>query len=95
MNEERTFIMVKPDGVARGLVGEVLRRFENKGFKLVAMKMVQPDEAHWKKHYKDLSSKPFFPSLIKFMGSGPVVPMVFQGTNVVSTGRVMMGETKP
>merc|ERR1712115_504730 len=92
---ERTFIMIKPDGVQRGLVGEIIKRFEQKGFQLVAMKFMQADEELLKQHYADLSSKPFFPGLIKYMGSGPVVPMVWQGAGVVKTGRVMLGETNP
>merc|ERR1711972_126888 len=95
MADERTFIMIKPDGVQRGLVGEIIKRFEQKGFQLVAMKFMQADEELLKQHYADLSSKPFFPGLIKYMGSGPVVPMVWQGAGVVKTGRVMLGETNP
>merc|ERR1712020_809693 len=95
MSDERTFIMVKPDGVQRGLVGEIIKRFEQKGFKLVAMKFMQASEDHLKIHYADLSSKPFFGGLVKYMASGPVVPMVWQGTGVVKTGRVMLGETNP
>ena len=76
-NTERTFIMIKPDAVQRGLVGVIINRFEQKGFKLVALKMVQADEELLKKHYSDLAGKPFFPGLIKYMTSGPVVPMVY------------------
>lgn len=76
-NTERTFIMIKPDAVQRGLVGVIIKRFEQKGFKLVALKMVQADEELLKKHYSDLAGKPFFPGLIKYMTSGPVVPMVY------------------
>ncbi|KAL0112967.1 hypothetical protein PUN28_012307 [Cardiocondyla obscurior] len=94
-NKERTFIMVKPDGVQRGLVGKIIQRFEEKGFKLVAMKMVWPNEDLLKRHYADLASRPFFPGLVKYMSSGPVVPMVWEGLNVVKTGRVMLGETNP
>merc|ERR1739844_38650 len=94
-NQERTFIMIKPDGVHRGLVGEIIKRFEQKGFKLVSMKFMQASEEHLKNHYADLSSKPFFGGLVKYMASGPVVPMVWQGTGVVKTGRVMLGETNP
>merc|ERR1712001_366469 len=94
-NQERTFIMIKPDGVHRGLVGEIIKRSEQKGFKLVAMKFMQASEDHLKNHYADLSSKPFFGGLVKYMASGPVVPMVWQGTGVVKTGRVMLGETNP
>ncbi|XP_076764563.1 nucleoside diphosphate kinase [Xylocopa sonorina] len=94
-NKERTFIMIKPDGVQRGLVGKIIQRFEEKGFKLVAMKMLWASEDLLKKHYSDLASRPFFPGLIKYMSSGPVVPMVWEGLNSVKTGRVMLGETNP
>lgn len=94
-NKERTFIMIKPDGVQRGLVGKIIQRFEDKGFKLVGMKMVWPSEDLLKQHYADLSSRPFFPGLVKYMSSGPVVPMVWEGLNAVKTGRVMLGETNP
>ncbi|XP_033221768.1 nucleoside diphosphate kinase [Belonocnema kinseyi] len=94
-NKERTFIMIKPDGVQRGLVGKIIQRFEEKGFKLVAMKMVWAPEDLLKQHYADLSSKPFFPGLVKYMSSGPLVPMVWEGLNAVKTGRVMLGETNP
>merc|ERR1712227_111103 len=94
-NRERTFIMLKPDAVQRGLVGDIIKRFEQKGFKLVAMKMMHASEELLKEHYADLSSKGFFPGLVKYMNSGPVVPMVWEGLNVVKTGRVMLGETNP
>merc|ERR1711870_176917 len=94
-NRERTFIMLKPDAVHRGLVGEIIKRFEQKGFKLVAMKMMHASEELLKEHYADLSSKAFFPGLVKYMGSGPVVPMVLEGLNVVKQGRRMLGETNP
>ncbi|KAJ1523355.1 hypothetical protein ONE63_001224 [Megalurothrips usitatus] len=92
---ERTFIMVKPDGVQRGLVGKIIKRFEQKGFKLVALKFVWPTEDLLKKHYADLSARPFFPGLCKYMSSGPVVPMVWEGLNVVKTGRQILGATDP
>ncbi|KAG5315618.1 NDKA kinase, partial [Pseudoatta argentina] len=94
-NKERTFIMVKPDGVQRGLVGKIIQRFEQKGFKLVTIKMLWPSEDLLKKHYADLALRPFFPGLVTYMSSGPVVPMVWEGLNVVKTGRVMLGETNP
>merc|ERR1712242_359497 len=94
-NRERTFIMLKPDAVQRGLVGEIIKRFEQKGFKPVAMKMMHASEELLKEHYADLSSKAFFPGLVKYMNSGPVVPMVWEGLNAVKTGRVMLGETNP
>ena len=92
---ERTFIMVKPDGVQRGLVGDILSRFEKKGFKLVGLKMAQPGQEHFEKHYADLSSKPFFAGLVSYAASGPVVAMVWEGNNVVLTGRKMLGATRP
>lgn len=92
---ERSYIMVKPDGVQRGLVGKIIERFESRGYHLVALKLVNPTEALLKEHYKDLAEKPFFPHLIKYMLSGPVVAMVWQGTEVVKTGRVMLGATNP
>ncbi|XP_057334925.1 nucleoside diphosphate kinase [Microplitis mediator] len=94
-NKERTFIMIKPDGVQRGLVGKIIQRFEEKGFKLVAMKMVWPTEEMLKQHYADLAARPFFPGLVKYMSSGPVVPMVWEGLDSVKTGRKMLGETNP
>lgn len=94
-NKERTFIMIKPDGVQRGLVGAILGRFEQKGFQLVGLKQLTPTQDLLKKHYADLSAKPFFPGLISYMSTGPVVAMVWQGLNAVKTGRVMLGETNP
>ncbi|XP_062479566.1 nucleoside diphosphate kinase [Pezoporus occidentalis] len=94
-NNERTFIAIKPDGVQRGLVGEVIKRFEQKGFRLVAMKLLQASEDLLKQHYIDLKDRPFYPGLVKYMTSGPVVAMVWEGLNVVKTGRVMLGETNP
>ena len=95
MATERTFIMIKPDGVHRRIVGEIIKRFENKGFKLVAMKFMQASVEHLEKHCADLSKKPFFAGLVKYMASGPVVAMVWEGLNAVKTGRVMLGETNP
>ena len=92
---ERTFIMVKPDGVQRGLVGQIISRFETKGFKLVAMKLAAPGKAHFMKHYADLSKKPFFTGLVEYAASGPVCAMVWEGDNAVLTGRKMLGATKP
>ena len=94
-NTDRTFIMVKPDGVQRGLVGDIIKRFEQRGFKLVAMKFMQASEELLKNHYADLSSKGFFAGLIKYMSSGPVLAMVWEGLNAVKTGRVMLGATNP
>ena len=88
MATERNFIMIKPDGVHRGIVGEIIKRFENKGFKLVAMKFMQASVEHLEKHCADLSKKPFFAGLVKYMASGPVVAMVWEGLNAVKTGLV-------
>ena len=93
--KERTFIMIKPDGVQRGLIGQIIQRFETKGFKLVAMKLCQPGRAHFEQHYADLSSKGFFQGLIDYASSGPVCAMVWEGDNAVLTGRKMLGATKP
>ncbi|XP_073492768.1 nucleoside diphosphate kinase 3 [Aquarana catesbeiana] len=92
---ERTFLAIKPDGCQRRLVGEIIQRFEKKGFKLVAMKMMQASEALLKEHYFDLRDRPFYQRLVKYMGSGPVIAMVWQGLDVVKTARLMMGETNP
>merc|ERR1712150_313830 len=95
MAAERTFIMIKPDGVARNLVAKIIARFEQRGYKLVAMKFMQAESKLLNQHYEDLKSKPFFAGLIKHIGSGPVVPMVWEGKDVVKQGRAMLGETNP
>eukprot|EP00938_MAST-03A_sp_MAST-3A-sp1_P007439 g7439.t1 len=95
MPRERTYIMIKPDGVQRGLTGKIIVRFEQKGFKLVCMKTARPSQKHLETHYADLKGKKFFPSLIQYMLSGPVVCMVWEGDNVVKTGRKMLGATNP
>ncbi|XP_012503145.1 PREDICTED: nucleoside diphosphate kinase 3 isoform X2 [Propithecus coquereli] len=92
---ERTFLAVKPDGVQRRLVGEVVRRFERKGFKLVALKLVQASEELLHEHYAELRERPFYGRLVKYMGSGPVVAMVWQGLDVVRASRALIGATDP
>ncbi|KAK2097671.1 hypothetical protein P7K49_023122 [Saguinus oedipus] len=94
-NCEHTFIEIKPDGVQWGLVGEIIMCFEQKGFCLVGLKFMQASEDLLKEHYIDLEDRPFFAGLVKYMHSGPVVAMVWEGLNVVKTGRVMLGETNP
>lgn len=94
-NMERTFIMIKPDGVERGLVAKIIKRFEQRGYKMVAMKFMKASPELLKQHYGDLAGKPFFDGLVNFIGSGPVVPMVWEGKDVVKQGRQMMGETNP
>ncbi|KAF2859754.1 nucleoside diphosphate kinase [Piedraia hortae CBS 480.64] len=92
---EQTFIAVKPDGVQRGIVGDIISRFEKKGYKLVAIKMVVPTKEHLEKHYADLSDKPFFKGLVEYMSSGPVCAMVWEGREVVKVGRLILGATNP
>jgi len=92
---ERTFIAVKPDGVQRGLVGEVISRFERKGYQLVAMKLEKVSKEHAEKHYIDLKDKPFYGGLCDYMSSGPLVAMVWQGKNIVKGGRTLIGATNP
>merc|ERR1711916_98446 len=92
---ERTFIAIKPDGVQRGLVGEIIKRFEQKGYKLVALKMVTPTKEFAEKHYADLSSKPFFGGLVEYFSSGPVVAMCWEGEDAILGGRRLLGATHP
>uniref|UniRef100_A0A2K6PY55 Nucleoside diphosphate kinase n=1 Tax=Rhinopithecus roxellana TaxID=61622 RepID=A0A2K6PY55_RHIRO len=94
-NCEHTFIAIKPDGVQWGLVGEIIKRFEQKRFHLVGLKFMQASEDLLKEHYIDLKDRPFFVGLVKYMHSGPVAAMVWEGLNVVKTGRVMLRETNP
>ena len=94
-NAERTFIMIKPDGVQRGLIGKIIERFEQKGFHLTAMKLTCPSEEHLEIHYGDLRQKPFFKSMINYMTFGPVCAMVWEGLGSVKTARKMLGETNP
>jgi nucleoside-diphosphate kinase len=92
---ERTLFMVKPDGVARGLVGEIVSRIERRGLSIRAMRLlwVSPEQAA--DHYSEHSEKPFYPGLVEFITSGPVVAMVIEGDSAVSTVRGMMGATNP
>lgn len=92
---ERTFLMVKPDGVQRRLVGEIIRRFEAKGFTLAALEMVKPTREQAEAHYGVHRGKPFFEGVVNFISSGPVVAMIWQGDDVVALARKMMGATKP
>jgi nucleoside-diphosphate kinase len=90
---ERTFIMVKPNGVARGLVGEVITRFERRGFVLRGMKALRIDRALAEQHYAEHIDKPFFEPLAAFITSGPVVAMVWEGRDAVTVARTMIGAT--
>ena len=95
MSKERTFVMIKPDAVQRGLIGEIIRRFEQKGIKIVAMKMVSVDKDLAEKHYGVHKGKSFFEPTVKYITSSPVVAMVLEGNNVIEMVRNMMGATDP
>ena len=92
---ERTFIMIKPDGVQRHLTGEIIHRFESKGFTLVGLKMMSVSRELAEKHYEVHKGKPFFPGLIDFITSAPVIAMVWEGESVVSGARNIIGATNP
>jgi nucleoside-diphosphate kinase len=92
---EKTFLMVKPDGVQRQLIGDIVSRFEKKGFQLVGAKLMQISTELAEKHYGEHKERPFFGELVDFITSGPVFAMVWQGENVISTARQMMGSTNP
>jgi nucleoside-diphosphate kinase len=92
---ERTFAMVKPDGVQRGLVGEVVSRFEKKGIKIAALKLMLITQELAEQHYAEHTGKPFFNDLVSFITSGPVAAMVLEGENVIAKVRTMMGATNP
>lgn len=92
---ERTFVMVKPDGVQRGLVGEIISRLEKKGLKIVALKMLNIEDGLAREHYAEHVEKPFFQSLIEYITSGPVVAMVVEGKEAVKVVRTLVGATNP
>ena len=92
---ERTFVMVKPDGVQRGLIGEIVSRFEDRGLKLVGAKFMEIDRDLAEDHYGEHADKPFFEDLVGFITSGPVMAMVWEGQDAVAQVRSMMGETDP
>ena len=95
MATERSFIAIKPDGVQRGLVGEIIGRFERKGFKLVGLKQLVPSRALAEQHYGVHKDRPFFSGLVEFITSGPVVGMVWEGDGVIASARKLIGATKP
>ncbi|MFF2752685.1 nucleoside-diphosphate kinase [Psychrobacillus sp. NPDC058041] len=92
---EKTFLMVKPDGVQRNLIGEIVNRFEKKGYQLVGAKLMQIPTELAEQHYGEHKERPFFGELVEFITSGPVFAMVWEGENVISTARLMMGATNP
>ena len=95
MIKERTFIAIKPDGVQRGLISEIIGRFERKGFKLVGLKQLIPSKDLAQQHYGIHKDRPFFNDLVDFISSGPVVAMVWEGDGVILSARKLIGATKP
>ena len=91
---ERTYIMLKPDAIERGLMGAVISRIENKGYKIVDAKMMNLDEAILKEHYAHIADRPFFPEIVEYMTRGPVFGMIVEGENAVKGMRIIMGATK-
>jgi nucleoside-diphosphate kinase len=92
---ERTFIIVKPDAVQRGLTGEIIRRFEARGLRIIGMKLIQIGEVLAQKHYAEHDGKPFFNSLVEYITSAPVVVIALEGTNAVKAARNTIGATNP
>ncbi len=92
---EQTLVLVKPDGVQRGLAGEVVSRLERRGLKLAAMKLMQVDDALAREHYGEHVERPFFGGLVSFITSGPIVAMVWEGKNAIALARQTMGATNP
>lgn len=95
MSTERTFVMIKPDGVRRGLIGEIINRFERRGLKIVALKMIKMDRKTAELLYEEHKGKSFFEDLINYVTSGPVVCMVIEGEDAVQVVRRMIGNTDP
>ncbi|MGM1020560.1 nucleoside-diphosphate kinase [Paenibacillus sp. FSL R10-2782] len=91
---DRTFLMVKPDGVQRGLIGRIISRLEDKGFKMTAGKLVQVSREQAERHYAEHVGKPFFEELVGFITSGPVFAMVWEGDNIVTLSRLLIGKTQ-
>ena len=92
---EQTFVMVKPDGVQRGLAGEIISRLQRKGLQLVALKMMRVDRELAERHYGEHKGKPFYPGLVEFITSGPVIATVWEGDNAVYLVRKLVGATRP
>jgi nucleoside-diphosphate kinase len=92
---EKTYLMVKPDGVQRNLIGEIITRFERKGFKLIGAKLITISNERAKEHYGEHEGKPFFDDLVDFITSGPIFAMVWEGENVIQVARNMIGSTNP
>ncbi len=95
MSVQRTLVLCKPDAVQRGLMGRIISRFEDKGFKIVGMKMLTVGEARAKEHYQEHVQKPFFPELVSFITSSPIVALAVEGDSAVEIVRRLMGATNP
>jgi nucleoside-diphosphate kinase len=91
---EKTFVMIKPDGIRRGLVGNIIQRYEQKGLKPIAAKLIKVSEELARKHYAEHVTKPFFPELIAYITSGPVMAMVLEGPNAIKLARLINGATR-
>lgn len=94
-SEERTFVAIKPDAVKRGLIGRIIKRIENKGYKIIGLKMLQVSKELAEKHYAEHVGKPFYERLIRYITSGPIIAMALQGDNTVLGMRKLMGSTLP
>lgn len=94
MSKERTYVMLKPDALQRGLAGEIIRRIEAKGYRLVQAKTIVLDEPILREHYAHIADKPFFPETVEYMTSGPVLAMIWEGENAIVGIRQLMGATK-
>ncbi len=92
---EKTLVLVKPDGVRKNLIGEVISRFEKRGLRVAGLKMMRMDDGLAKKHYAEHAGKPFFPELVAFITSGPIVALAIEGQNAIRAVRGMMGATNP
>jgi len=95
VSSEKTLILIKPDGVRRGLVGEVISRIEKKGYSVTALRMLQADRSILEKHYAEHDGKPFYEPLLEFMSSGPIVAMIAEGNRVIEGFRSLAGATDP
>lgn len=93
--EERTFVAIKPDAVKRGLIGRIIKRIENKGYKIIGLKMLKVTKELAEKHYEEHVGKPFYNRLINYITSGPIIAMVLQGDNTIVGVRKLMGSTRP
>ena len=92
---EKTFIMIKPDGVERGLIGEIIKRIENKGFKIVKAKLMKPERAIVEEHYEEHKEKPFFKELVEFISNGKVMVILVQGQDAIISMRNLIGDKDP